>query len=80
MDLKEAGSGVEAGFMWFVIGTNGMVMNVSSVKCKGLLDETSDCQVVRDSAPWSWLDPCGDLLCLDGKLCGAWRLCLPVFL
>ena len=32
----------------------GMVMNLISIKGTVLLDRMSDCQVLKDSAPWSW--------------------------
>jgi len=31
-----------------------MVMNLISIKGTLLLDKMSDCQVLKDSAPWSW--------------------------
>lgn len=31
-----------------------MVLNLISIKGTVLLDEMNDCQVLKDSAPWSW--------------------------
>lgn len=58
-DLKEVGSEVWVGFMWLMVGYGwqavlSMIMNLISIKGTILLNKMSDCQVLKDSAPWSW--------------------------
>jgi hypothetical protein len=51
---------VWTGFNWFRIESSGGLRELGfepsgSIKCVKILDQLNDCQLPKDSAPWSYL-------------------------